>query len=906
MSRGRGVIGRHEELAAVGALLGKPVPIVVRGPRGVGKTALLDEVASGCRDRGIRTITVELTSDESWDLFGAQAVLKALRAGFSDIGGSRPATALATVNQLCTPATYDSPASRVRLLHQLQRLFDSLHGPTPAVVLLDDADAAPATVITTASVALRAGCTVVVACDDEGVALELTAFGEAAGQVVELGPLGDQRVGELVAAATRHQSDPAVTPAIQAALGSLAGNPGAVLALCGLLMSQGRLTPLGGALCLADPDAPIALPAGHWLVRLVERTHAFGLRLLALIADSEWFGMDDLAVFAAAVDAELGACGRAVDEFTAVGALRCTPDGVLTLACPALGAAAIDAVGADRLRALHLAFAQHLVLRDPSVGHMLLPLADQLAAAGSVDVGDIDAATLLERAARRILPVNPPLAARWRRAALAHCAAADRARLLDDLLRELVRIGRYDWLGEVLAEAGGTCGEAAPDATHPAAYDALTATTKVTAASGTPTAGAKGATTSGTLTADTTTATTPGTLTAAVCLAALHRGTALPAGVGGVPAASVVDRWFGGNKPFGAEELAYALAPLGGTHAPPAAPQPDGWFDPIGMFKAVLGPAYGAPERGPLVLYRRIVDGYRRGQWDDALSDARTLVATYPAATPVHELARLLAAEMCRRRDELDLAESWLDEPDRRGAFPTVRSWVEMGLLEHRGQVDAALACGRRACRTAVRAAEAGDTAGLQLLIIRHAFLATACGGGEGLVEIQEAARAWRGHCDRPEPGVTELLMTAMVQNSFPAASAAAAALRGRGHRTELATACLIAARTADDTRPWLGTADEIAEQLGDTRLRTYIKTLARTRGVTLPRRTTSSRAGAEVEARIIELILQGMTNRQIAAAIRFSEKSVERHLTRLFAKTGCRSRLDLVAAYERGMLACT
>ncbi|MFE7858809.1 AAA family ATPase [Streptomyces sp. NPDC057403] len=893
MSRERvGLVGRHQELTAVGVHLGKPVPVVVRGPRGAGKTALLDEAASECRDRGIRALTVELTStspasgDETWDLFGVHAVLRALRAGFTDLGGSRLATALAAVNQLCTPAVYESPVTRARLLHQFQRLFESFRGAATAVVLLDDVDAVPATVVATASAAMRAGCTVVVACDDETVALELTAYGEAAGHVVELGPLKDEYVRELIAVTARQQPDQAVTPALQAALGSLAGNPGAVLALCDLLLGQGRLTHVGGALCLADPDAPIALPAGHWLVQRIARTHPFGLRLLALIADSEWFGMDDLVVFADAVAAELDACGRAIDELTDLGALRCAPDGGLTLASPALGAAAVAVVGRDELCALHLAFARHLVARGRGPAHALLPLADHLAGA-SLDgaagvgnaVGGLDAAALLEHAAQRVQPVNPTLAARWRRAALTHCAPTEHARLLTGLVRELMRIGRYDWLGEVVAEASGAYGRTAGHATD--VQDSRE-------------------------------------LTAAACLAALHTGIPSLAGIGDAPtgapqaagaAALLVGRWFGANEPFRSADLAAALAPLGATRDPHTARQPlpgDGWFDPVGMFESALGPAYGAPWHGPLALCRRIVDGYRRGHWDDALSAARTLTATYPAATPVRELARLLAAEMCMCRDELDLAEKWLGEPDGRSAFPTLRSWVEMGLLACRGQAEATLAFGRRACAAALRDAEAGDTAGLHLLIIRRAFLASTCGTGDDLAEIQEAARACGSPSPAREPGPVELLVSAVAHNSFTAARAAAAALRTKGYRTELATAYLIAARTADDARPWLGAADEIAEQLGDTRLRRYVKSLARARGVTLRRRTTNSRSSTEVETRIIQLLRQGMTNRQIAAVIRFSEKSVERHLTRLFAKTGCRSRLDLIAAYERGVLAGT
>ena len=51
------------------------------------------------------------------------------------------------------------------------------------------------------------------------------------------------------------------------------------------------------------------------------------------------------------------------------------------------------------------------------------------------------------------------------------------------------------------------------------------------------------------------------------------------------------------------------------------------------------------------------------------------------------------------------------------------------------------------------------------------------------------------------------------------------------------------------------------------------------------------------VECKIIDLIGLGFTNRRIASEIRLSEKTVERYLTRLYARTGCRSRVELVAA---------
>ncbi|MER5220538.1 helix-turn-helix domain-containing protein [Streptomyces flaveus] len=48
-------------------------------------------------------------------------------------------------------------------------------------------------------------------------------------------------------------------------------------------------------------------------------------------------------------------------------------------------------------------------------------------------------------------------------------------------------------------------------------------------------------------------------------------------------------------------------------------------------------------------------------------------------------------------------------------------------------------------------------------------------------------------------------------------------------------------------------------------------------------------------------MVGRGLTDRQIARELQVSEKTVENNLTQVFAKTGCRSRLDLALAVMEG-----
>jgi DNA-binding NarL/FixJ family response regulator len=59
-----------------------------------------------------------------------------------------------------------------------------------------------------------------------------------------------------------------------------------------------------------------------------------------------------------------------------------------------------------------------------------------------------------------------------------------------------------------------------------------------------------------------------------------------------------------------------------------------------------------------------------------------------------------------------------------------------------------------------------------------------------------------------------------------------------------------------------------------------------------------------DAEERLARLVADGLTNRQIAGAMNYSEKTVEVYLSRLYAKTGYPSRVKLVQAVASGALA--
>jgi DNA-binding NarL/FixJ family response regulator len=75
---------------------------------------------------------------------------------------------------------------------------------------------------------------------------------------------------------------------------------------------------------------------------------------------------------------------------------------------------------------------------------------------------------------------------------------------------------------------------------------------------------------------------------------------------------------------------------------------------------------------------------------------------------------------------------------------------------------------------------------------------------------------------------------------------------------------------------------------------------LAATGATARPRRPLVSEPLTSQETRVALLVAHGLSNREVAAALFLSPKTVEHHLASVFRKRGFRSRTELAAAFAR------
>jgi DNA-binding CsgD family transcriptional regulator len=874
-SRSGGLLGRCDELAALGADGPGRTLVVLTGERGSGRTAMLGHTGATARAAGRAVLHVDLGGSRAeWDDYGAASLLDAVVAQLEQLGAApdliRGTSAL---RQRCSARSYRTAEGRAGIHGRMQELLMRLG--RGALVLLDDVDLLPNP--ETLAMAARAAGHRVIAATGPGAALA-----DVADTLVRAEPIAAGDVEHLLRRVLHARPDPMLVETVGRALGPLRGNPAHILAMLGELRRTDRLVTVARHACLREPQRTPTLPFDVPAMIPVGEPGGIADNLLLVVGGPARVRIDDVPLLAVASGRTAQEIGRVVDRLVREETLA-EHDGELVVPCPAVGAAVRERASAGRIRALHAAVA--LAATDPlhdelaRLGRSVL--ADHVAAAGEALAPDPAWGPLLRGQARNEEHRRPERAGRFLLASDRHCAGGqDRARTTERTVRVLLRAGDHVAVACLVAavvDAGGH------EPATPGGVD-------------------------------------PELLAAAAAVAALTLRVPVPGAVhtalaGADPAVCplvAAQRWADGAS-LTAQELLRALAVL--TTADPAgchrssaalltADAALAARDIVGALRWLLGPAYTMPSDGSLALLQRVFRAYRGGRWDEASAAARAMFADHGSGdqdAALRERAALFAADMANLQGDERAVKAWYEYlPDRTtGSLnPILYAYVQAAVLWVAGDGEGALAQGWRAWA----AFDPGA-----FVLVRRALLTRLCGIAamdrrrQWYPRLLEAADEWHRVAEGAE-AIEATETRDLVRGVLGGTAADRAALertveraRERGHRIDLGWV-LLGAAARDPSAGW-SEARAIAEDLHTPVPRARLRRYMSEHGMRSPRSRSRPAALTEIQLRILGLLEQGMTNRQIARDVRMSEKSVESHLTRLFVRFACRTRHELVTA---------
>jgi DNA-binding CsgD family transcriptional regulator len=291
--------------------------------------------------------------------------------------------------------------------------------------------------------------------------------------------------------------------------------------------------------------------------------------------------------------------------------------------------------------------------------------------------------------------------------------------------------------------------------------------------------------------------------------------------------------------------------------------------------------ALGAAGLGPHWEQAALACDWMGGDWASAEERTARLEALPPVPPTLTLSLRVELLRQAGRPDEADGAVR------RLGTLPpsALTAWAVSGVDPEPSHALARL-------RAAVPAAWTNGHVGMLPLVLYrtadHAFRA----GDDAAVG---AARAEFTRLNRADP--LARILTGMTE-----------ALASKNARPTHAARELAA---AEDLSPLVAECLTIQGRLGDHPDRSYRAALAHWRSIgARPRATELATLTGEPpdtdqsavrlaprERELVRLVRDGRTNREIAAAMHLSVKSVEAYLTRVYTKTGCASRVELALA---------
>jgi len=297
------------------------------------------------------------------------------------------------------------------------------------------------------------------------------------------------------------------------------------------------------------------------------------------------------------------------------------------------------------------------------------------------------------------------------------------------------------------------------------------------------------------------------------------------------------------------------------------------------------------------ILVAGIALAWLTGRWDAALEGLPRASAELDAHEQAALASALVAIELEIRswRGELDLAARLLRRPP-----PLLRNMTNLhalalsGYLMARGESDQA----RRTIESAID--DPAYAAYSCLLLGRLVELELDCGRTSAadrvLSTLVEVATS------RVSPWSTTTLHRAigLVRGDAVALRRAVSAADGGGLGFEKARAQLALGLIDPTAVDDLVEAYLTVQRLGVHRLRREAGQRLRQLGAKVPRaRARTPGLLTEAEERIARLVQQGMRNRDIAAALHYSPRSIEVYLSRIYAKLRISSRLELARALD-------
>ncbi len=313
----------------------------------------------------------------------------------------------------------------------------------------------------------------------------------------------------------------------------------------------------------------------------------------------------------------------------------------------------------------------------------------------------------------------------------------------------------------------------------------------------------------------------------------------------------------------------------------------------------------GAVQAGQLFLAAR---------WDEAVVVAESSVGLSADSQFRALLVRAIAvlAHIAIHRDDLAGAEALLEQAEREIALSgpgrwgiTWLLWARALLLEARGDLDGALAVLGGTWDLCAMLGSIGEYRDIAPNLAR---MAAAAGDRDRARATAEGAEqlALIGHV--PTARGAALLCRGLLEDDSATLMAAVETYRKGPRPIDLAIACEQAAARAGrvDAAPLLQEALAVYENVGArrdiARVDATLRSAGVRRGSRRPRRAATSGWDSltSSELEVVGLVASGLRNTEIAARLYVSRRTVETHLTHVFAKLGLSSRVQLTAEAVR------